>query len=286
MITSTDVKLFSTLALILAVAISPLSSTAFAEDVDKIEVDEEVKVDQVKIEGEDKNADKKRIKEDLKKLREQLGEERKQLRDQYKNNPQEIREQMKQLKDAYKDKIRAYINDIRPHIVDRPYDGDRSDVNGEPDISFYGSATGWAILGGKAYDATISLEGKASHISNGVWKVYSTGTIIVSGHEAVLDLNGFTRSGHIMLHGTGTLVGSDGEQDIRVQLRGNYAPIAESDNEFAIAFTNAVVHNIDTGHRIPLSLVGSIMVERLGPEPESVESEVADMPELTAEILS
>ncbi len=87
-----------------------------------------------------------------------------------------------------------------------------------------------------------------------------------------------------MLHGTGILVGSDDKADIRIQLRGHYAPVAGSENEFAIGFTHAQIHNKDTGHRIPLSLVGSVMVENVGPEP--VEPEFSDIPQITPNVLS
>ena len=276
---NTNTKLFSILALIFAVAISLTSTAVFAdtEDIDDIEqVDTE---------------DKKSKKDEIKNLINQLKDERKQLLEQFKDNPQDLGKNMKKLVDSYKDKIRPNFDNAIPHNEDsRPHPNDHKPdfavlFDGErPDVEFFGDATGWAILGGNAYDSTISLAGTAAHIANGVWKVHSTGKIMISEHEAVLDLNGFARSGKIMLQGTGTLIGSDGEQEIRVKLKGHFAPIAESEDEFAIAFTQAVVHNTDTDHRIPLSLVGQITVIPLELDP--IEPDIPSNPEIIPEILS
>ena len=275
-------KLFTALALVMAIAISPAASAAFAEgDVDEVEI-EDIEVDGVESD-EQKNTDKQQIKDEIRKLRDEIREERKQLRDQYKDNPDELRDQLKQLRDEYKNKIRPYINDLRPYITDRPID-DRPDVDRKADLKFHGKASGWAILGGQAFPSTIGLTGEAFHVGKGVWKIHSNGLITVSNHKAELVLKGTAKSGKIMLHGTGTLVGSDDKADIRIQLRGHYAPVAGSENEFAIGFTHAQIHNKETGHRIPLSLVGSVMVENVGPEP--VEPEFSDIPQITPNVLS
>ncbi len=277
------VKLFTALALIMAVAISPAALAAFAEE----EVDE-VKIKDIEVDGgesdKEKNTDKQQIKDEIRKLRDEIREERKQLRDQYKDNPDELRDQLKQLRDEYKNKIRPYINDLRPYITDRPIDDDRPDVDRKADLKFRGKTSGWAILGGQAFPSTIGLTGEAFHVGKGVWKIHSNGLITVSDHKAELVLKGTAKSGKIMLHGTGILVGSDDKADIRIQLRGHYAPVAGSENEFAIGFTHAQIHNKETGHRIPLSLVGSVMVENVGPEP--VEPEFSDIPQITPNVLS
>ncbi len=264
-----DAKLFSVLALILVIAIAPVSIGVFAqtEDVDATE--------------ELNESDRKRIKDEIRTLTEQYKAERIQIRDQN-NDRDTARDQIEQLRDQYKDRIRSYISDVRPDIANIP------DIDREPDLKFYnnGDITGWAVLGGQAYGATMTtFEGEAIHMGKGVWKVSSTADIYVSERHVKLDLNGFARSGHIMLHGTGTFGESDDKSDIRVVLRGHYAPVAGSDNEFAIAFTNAQIHNTNSGHRIPLALVGSVIVESLGTEPVSIAPEVSDVPTID-EILS
>lgn len=268
-----DTKLISALSLILAVAVSPISSAVFAEEeIDEIEIDEE----EVK---ESKNAEKKQMKKELQQIRKQFNEELRQLREQFKDNPEELREHLKQLRDKYKDKVRPQINDLRPYTDVRP------DVDREPDLKFYDNGIeGWTIIGGKAYQTKMSLEGEAFHVGNGVWRVHSTGEIDVAERTVTLEMSGVARSGHIMLYGTGTLGEGEETHDIRIQLRGNYAPVAGSENEFAITFTHAQIHNTSTGHRIPLALVGSVTVEKLGPE--SFEPEVADIPEIAKQILS
>ncbi len=275
-------KLLTALALVMAIAISPAASAAFAEEeVDEVEI-EDIEVDSVESD-EQKNTDKQQIKDEIRKLRDEIRDEQKQLRDQYKDNPDELLDQLKQLRDEYKNKIRPYINDLRPYITDRPID-DRPDVDRKADLKFRGKASGWAILGGQAFPSTIGLTGEAFHVGKGVWKIHSNGLITVSNHKAELVLKGTAKSGKIMLHGTGTLVGSDDKADIRIQLRGHYAPVAGSENEFAIGFTHAQIHNKDTGHRIPLSLVGSVIVENVGPDP--VGPEFSDIPQITPNVLS
>lgn len=270
-----DAKLFSVLALILALAIAPVSNGAFAQTEDIDATDEK-----------QNESDRKRIKDEIRALTEQFKEERTQIRDQN-DNRDSARDQIEQLRDQYKDRIRSYITDVRPDIANIP------DIDREPDLKFYNNSdiTGWAVLGSQAYGATMtSFEGTAIHMGKGVWKVSSTADIKVSERLVKLDLNGFARSGHMMLHGTGTLVTetleeSDNDPEIRVVLRGHYAPVAESDNEFAIAFTNAQVHNTNTGHRIPLALVGSVIVESLGTEPVPIAPKVSDVPTID-EVLS
>ena len=233
-----DVKLFSALALILVMAIAPVSNGVFAQTEDIDETEEE-----------QNESDRKQIRDEIRALTEQFKEERAQIRDKNEDRDS-TRDQIEQLRDQYKDRIRSYITDVRPDIANIP------DIDREPDLKFYnyGDITGWAVLGGQAYSATMTVfEGEAIHMKKGVWKVSSTADMYVSERFVKLDLNGFARSGHIMLHGTGTLGDSDSDPEIRVVLRGHYAPIAESDNEFAIAFTNAQVHNTNTGHRIPLA---------------------------------
>ncbi len=264
-----EAKVFSVLALILVIAIAPVSTAAFAQtDVDA--TDEELN-----------ESDRKQIKDQIRALTEQFKEERSQIRDQN-NDRDATRDQIEQLRDQYKDRIRSYITDVRPDIANIP------EIDREPDLGFFieENISGWTVIGGQAFGAAItSFEGEAYHMGKGVWKVTTTkATIEVSGRTVELDLNGFARSGHLMLHGTGSL-NDDGEPDIRVVLRGHYAPVAGSENEFAIAFTNAQVHNTNTGHRIPMALVGSVFVENYGTDSLPIVPEITNAPTVD-EVLS
>lgn len=260
-----DVKLFSVLALILVIAIAPISNSVFAQTDDVDATEEELN-----------ESDRKQIRDEVRALTEQFKEERAQIRDQN-NDSDATRDQIEQLRDQYKDRIRSYITDVRPDIANIPT------IDREPDLEFFnnGPITGWAVLGGQAFGTEMTnFKGEAIHMGKGVWKVTTTSaTIDVSGHPVELTLNGFARSGHLMLHGTGSLV-DDTEPDIRVVLRGHYAPVAGSENEFAIAFTNAQVHNTNTGHRIPMALVGSVTVQSLGPESVPITPELSDVPNI------
>lgn len=265
-----DTKLFSVFALILVIVIAPISNDTFAqsEGIDTTE-------------DEQNESDRKRIKDEVRTLTEQFKEERAQIRDQN-NDRDSARDQIEQLRDQYKDRIRSYITDVRPDITNIPH------IDREPDLGFYNidPITGWAVLGGQAFDTTMTdFKGEAIHMGKGVWKVSATAYIDISERHVKLDLNGFARSGHLMLHGTGTLGENDVDPDIRVVLRGHYAPVAGSENEFAIAFTNAQIHNTNTGHRIPMALVGSVIVENYGTESIQIAPEVADVPNID-EILS
>lgn len=264
-----DTKFFSVLALILVVAIAPVSNSVFAQTDDNA------------TDVQQNESDRKKIRDEVRALTEQFKEERAQIRDQS-DDRDLARDQIEQLRDQYKDRIRAYITDVRPDIADIP------DIDRAPDLGFKnnGPITGWAVLGGKAYETTMTeFNGEAIHMGKGVWKVSATAFIQVSERLVKLDLNGFARSGHLMLHGSGILGETDTDPDIRVVLRGHYAPVADSENEFAIAFTNAQVHNTSTGHRIPMALVGSVLVEKYGPEPEPLVPELSDVPSID-EILS
>lgn len=249
-----DAKLFSVLALIMVLAIAPISSQAFAQSDD-------VKVDEIEqdIDDEQKTDESERIRELREKYSDQLKDERKEIRDQMKEQRDAYRDQVKahidQLKDkrqALQDEFRPLISDISPRDIVGPVDPDR-----EPDLTFTGNVAGWAVLGGKAYPTEMKLSGDAFHAGKGIWQLTATGEITVEGHTAILDLKGHARGNYVMLHGSGTLSTND-EPTIRVQLRGYYAPTANGE-EFAIAFTNAVVHNSNNDHRIPLVLVGSVM---------------------------
>jgi len=63
---------------------------------------------------------------------------------------------------------------------------------------------------------------------------------------------------------------------VRLTLVGHYAPTTE-DGVFAVAFTNGMFHNTNTGERLIMMQVGSIHVEPMvsapTPEPSDEEEE-------------
>lgn len=129
----------------------------------------------------------------------------------------------------------------------------------QAEVKFDGKTSGWAIVAGQAFPSSITLDGKAVHQNNGVWKVKSTAEISVGDRENIeLDLKGKAVNGKLRLHGTGTL---DGGDTFRIILRGHYAPIADSPGTFILDFSTAKVQNMENGLRIPLFQHGPITVE-------------------------
>jgi len=188
---------------------------------------------------------RKDYRDDRKEIRDQHKDQRKDLRDQFRDERKDLREQ-------YKDRLKnSDISVVRPV----PIDPDRS-----PDVTFNGGTSGYMILGGQAWHSEIALDGSAYHVHNGMWKVLSSGKISVAGISAELDLKGFAKGNKITLHGSGTM---DNGDKIRLVLRGHFAPTPEY-GVFAMAFTNAKVHNINTGERIPLMHVGEVIVTPTG----------------------
>ncbi len=277
----------SAIALFLVLMIAPVSTAAFAQTTDADEPDTQTTTDNTGVttdsedgdgvsdeetetdvqetdeSGEDQVRDlKKQFKEDRKAIKDQYKDERKELRDQYKD-------QRKDLRELYKDRLRnSDIAVVRP----TPIDPDRT-----PDVTFEGSTSGYVILGGQAWESKIGLfDGSAYHVHNGMWKVKTSGEISVADRYAELDLKGFAKGNKITLHGGGTL---DNGEKVRLVLRGHFAPTPEY-GVFAMAFTNAGVHNINTGERIPLMHVGSVTVTPTG------ETDIAPAIEPTAFSLS
>lgn len=129
----------------------------------------------------------------------------------------------------------------------------------QAEVKFDGKTSGWAIVAGQAFPSSITLDGKAVHQNNGVWKVKSTAEISVGDRENIeLDLKGKAVNGKLRLHGTGTL---DGGDTFRIILRGHYAPVADSPGTFILDFSTAKVQNMENGLRIPLFQHGPITVE-------------------------
>ena len=272
----------SVFALLAILAIAPLTTGAFAQsasddiDVDTNEVDVEIDVESVKEDAEtdsetDETSDEEESSDiERKEKRDELKEERKQLRDEMKDRMKELR---KEYRDAQKENRQEYreqraqdIKAFRDRIADefgdriRHFDSDIRhqpiDPNRVPDLEFKGSTAGYMIIGGQAWSSEIALKGSAYHVSGQMWKVHSKGDIYVGDRHAELEMKGFARGNNLVLHGSGELENGD---KVRLFLRGHFAPTPES-GIFAIAFTQAGVHNINTGERIPLMHVGSVEI--------------------------
>lgn len=164
-------------------------------------------------------------------------------------------------KDRVKERIQDRVTDqIKKRVVRNasPIDAERG-----ADLSFRGHADGWAIVGGKAFKSSIELGGNAHHVGGGNWKLTSEGTLAVADRHAKLDLSGHVRGNLITLQGSGAL---DNGEPIRVTIKGHYAP-TDDRNVFAVAFTQANVHYVNSGIRVPLMQVGSVTVIDTTPTP-------------------
>lgn len=221
-----NVKLFSALAIILAVAIAPMSG-AFAQSDDA------------------ENSDRQIDKEQRKKLLEQIKEQRHALRDQ----------------------LRDFSDQRKDRLTDRPI------VDVKPSLEFKGETAGWAVLNGQAHSATFSIEGKAAQTERG-WHLTGTGTVSIGDRDVVFDLKGFAKDGHVGIKGI-----SQSNESVVIHLRGHFAPIVNSEDSFALAFTRAAITVQDSDVKIPLVLVGDVKVQPIIPvddvdENTSIESDV------------
>jgi len=247
-----DAKLLSALALILAIAIVPISTAAFAQgdtvtndesdvsSVDEITVDTEVNDTEDDSTTVDETTRRDKIKDKMDELREKRAEKIDEFKDR--------------VKDTYQDRLRT---DVRPDTM--PYDvaPDR-----EPDLTFSGNAAGWTIIGSQAWKSSTTLNGEAWHIRGDIWKIHSKGTLTVADRTVDVELKGFAHGHRLILHGTGFI----GEDPIRVFIRGHYAPTVDY-GVFAIAFTQMGVQNQNTGAKFTMAQVGSVIVTPTGDVP-------------------
>jgi hypothetical protein len=246
-----DAKLLSALALILAIAIAPISTAAFAQ-VDTAASDESdvSTVDEITADTEvNDTEDDSTIVDETR--RDEIKAKMDELRDQRVDKIAEFKDKVK---DTYQDRLRT---DVRPDT--RPYDIAPDRV---PDLTFSGIAAGWTIIDGHAWESSTTLHGEAWHIRGDIWKVHSKGTLDVAGRSVDVELKGFANGHRLTLHGTGYI----GEDPIRVFIRGHYAPTVVSE-EFAIAFTQMGVQNQNTGVKFTMAQVGSVTVTPTGTVP-------------------
>ncbi|KAF6242416.1 hypothetical protein C6988_08435 [Nitrosopumilus sp. b1] len=258
-----NAKLFSALTLLLVLAIAPISSSAFAQtsvegDVEVSTGNTDVSVSATaEVDDEQDNttdetdetdeSERDERKEDRKEIRDERKEDRKEIRDERRDQIKDFREQVAE---RYQERIRNSVDaDIRPQVVD---------PNRPADLTFEGKTSGYMLFGNIAWGSQIHLtDGVAHHASGDMWRVKTHGVISIDdSRTAKIDMSGYAKGNRILLNGSGEL---DNGEKVRLFLRGHFAPTNEY-GVFALAFTQAGVHNINTGEKIPLMHVGEVIV--------------------------
>ncbi|AJM92054.1 hypothetical protein [Nitrosopumilus piranensis] len=216
-----NAKLFSVLAIVMAIAIAPISG-AFAQS---------------DVAAENSN---------------KIDKDRKAFFDAIKDQRNALRDQIRDFNDQRKDRLTDSAHD-RIHV--------------EPTLSFDGVTSGWAVVNGIAYPADFTLDGKARQTEKG-WHLTGVGTIHVGERNIPFDLKGFAKGNHVSMKGV-----SQNNDSITIHLRGNFAPVAESENSFALAFTRAAITVVDSDVKVPLVLVGDVTVNPLVSDEEPISDE-------------
>lgn len=262
---SKEGKILSMIALVAIMAIAPVTTVAFAQTTVDASSDTEIKVqndedgtsvstsskNEVSVNEDDTSSDTETDKQKRDEIRDSIKEQRKEARDEAKQiRDEKVKDIRERIAEQYKDRIGDSANtDVRQKpIADRV-----------PDLEFRGVTDGYMIFGGVAYSSEIGLEGTAYHAQDNIWHVRADGKISVADREAKLELKGFARGNSLILHGNGVL---DNGEKVRLFLRGHFAPTPET-GVFALAFTHAGLHNVDTGERIPMMHVGKVKVAAL-----------------------
>ena len=158
------VKLFSALAIIMAIVISPTTGV-FAQTDINADVNADVSVAA-------ENTDKQIYKE-------------KQVREQ-------IKEQRQDLKSKLTD-----LQNLRNNRLDT-----NSKIDVVSSLEFSGKVIGWAVIGGQAVPTTFDLSGEAGKIGLRGWKITGTATAEIGDRNVLFDLQGHTRGNHVSLKGT------------------------------------------------------------------------------------
>ncbi|MCV0412133.1 hypothetical protein [Nitrosarchaeum sp.] len=156
------VKLFSALAIIMAVAISPTIG-AFAQT----DVNADVSITAEK-------SDKQIYKEKQQQVREQIKEQR-----------QDLKSKLTDLQNLRNDRLSAH-----------------AEIDVVPSLEFTGKVSGWAVIGGQAVPATFDLSGEAGKIGPRGWKIIGTATAEIGDRDITFDLQGHARGNHVSLKGT------------------------------------------------------------------------------------
>jgi hypothetical protein len=233
--TKQDAKFLSALALILVIALAPISTTVFAQD-------DTLTNDVPEVSSEDGSTTDNDVGD--KTRRDEIKEKMNELREQRADKIQEFKDK---IRDEYKDRLRT---DVSPDI--RPYD---MPPDRQADLTFSGEAAGWTIIGGHALQSSTILNGEAWHIRGDIWKIHSKATLQVGQRTVDVEFKGFANEHRLTLHGTGFI----GEDPIRVFIRGHYAPTVDY-GVFAIAFNQMGVQNQNTGAKFTMAQVGDVTV--------------------------
>ena len=177
------VKLFSALAIIMAVAISPATGVFAQTDVNA-DVNADVNVDV----NTDVNADiSTDVNADVSITAEKTD---KQI---YKEEQQKIREQIKEQRQDLKSKLTDLQNLRKDRLDTRP------EIDVVPSLEFTGQVSGWAVIGGQAVPATFDLSGEAGKIGPRGWKITGTATAEIGDRNVTFDLQGHARGNHVSL---------------------------------------------------------------------------------------
>lgn len=217
-----NAKLFSALAIVVAVAIAP-ASIAFAQ------ADASVENSKNRIDKEEQKAFFDKIKIEKQKLRDQIQD----------------------------------FNDQKDRQVDSTYDR----IHADPTVLFKGQTSGWAIVNNQAYTTEFNLNGKAGPIEKG-WQIKGEGTVFVGDREIPFDLKGFTKKNHVNIKGV-----SQDNDSVRIHLKGNFAPVAENEGSYALAFTRASLTVEESDVKVPLMLVGEVTTSPIISEDTPVSDE-------------
>ena len=229
-----EAKFLSALALILVIALAPMSTGVFAQEgTTSTEVSETTSVDESSTDTVDDQTRRDEIKDKMQELRELRADKIQEFKDK--------------VRDEYKDRLRT---DVSPDV--RPYD---MPPDRQADLTFDGNAAGWTIIGVHAIESSTILNGEAWHIRGDIWKIHSKGTLVVGERNVDVEFKGFANGHRLTLHGTGMV----GDDPIRVLIRGHYAPTVDY-GVFAIAFNQMGVQNHNTGAKFTMAQVGSVTV--------------------------
>ena len=85
--------------------------------------------------------------------------------------------------------------------------------------------------------------------------ITGTGTIFIGDREITFDLKGFAKNNRVHMNGV-----SQDDDSIKIHLKGHFAPIADSDDSYALAFTRAAIIAESSDVKVPLVLVGDVTV--------------------------
>jgi len=169
-------------------------------------------------------------------------------KEQRKAYSKEIKEQRQLLKDQLKE-----LNDQRKNRLGDTFDEKIQDV--EFTLVVDGITSGWAVVDGKAFPTKFILDVNAGYAEKRGIVFSGTGTIFIGDREVTFDLKGFAKNNHVQINGV-----SQDDDSIKIHLKGHFAPIADSEDSYALAFTRAAIIAESSDVKVPLVLVGDVTV--------------------------